>query len=198
MFFLSKKNNNNNFKVWLVSELASIVEIHNMHNLPMINNGHHVCLEHTLRGHVGVVTSLESMRDKETVLSGSADGNVKFWRACDGALLRSMDCWSVGTGAGLAAVARLRLLAERDVLLIAGSSPKRNVDIIIWNLADDKQVHTFTAHHATTSANHGHMLGLFLEPSGERLVTYVPTDHMIKIWKMPRSLRLKTTTTTTI
>ena len=52
-----------------------------------------------LRGHAGAVTGVVLTRDGQTVISGSRDDTVRFWRVSDGSLTRTLQVGSAGVTA---------------------------------------------------------------------------------------------------
>lgn len=83
-------------------------------------------LRYTLVGHPREIEAIAIAPNRQTLISGSTDGQIHFWQISDGQHLQTIDSDSFGRG--------LKVSADGQKLLILG------FDLTIWDIATGKQI----------------------------------------------------------
>ncbi|MBT8195996.1 MAG: hypothetical protein KJO64_06190, partial [Bacteroidia bacterium] len=93
----------------------------------------------TLAGHSTSTTSLVFTPDHQYLISGGADGKIKFWDYINGTLELTLQHGNYLNGG-----TNVRLSLSNDGQYLASTGEGNNVSVKIWKISDGSLIHTFT------------------------------------------------------
>jgi choice-of-anchor C domain-containing protein len=131
----------------------------------------------TLRGHRDAVNGIAFLPDGQTLVSGSQDGSIKFWRVSDWKETHSWPVPGAEPDRGVNSLA----LSPHGAILAAGTAQG---SIVLWNMADGEVLRRWRGHASTIQE-------LCFSADGKTLAT-ASRDKTVKIWQVASGRELLT------
>ncbi|MBD2497060.1 serine/threonine-protein kinase [Nostoc sp. FACHB-280] len=146
--------------------------------LPKLSFLHHNKIEHlqldkTLNAHNNYVKTLAITQDGKTLVSGSSDKTIKFWKLADNSLIREISAHNSGV---------IAIAISPDEQIVASSSNDQTIKI--WNFATGQLIHTLKGHQ-------GAVWSIAITPDGQTLASG-SGDKTIKLWNLKNGQLIKT------